>query len=128
MIDKYHILWLKNQDALLSPEELQELLVFEHKNTEQIRVWEGMEANFDLLSEEEFKFTDGFEDKVLLKMKSSQISTYDRAYQWVVYSGLAASILLMLNLFLAQDSFSIDALIGLADLSSENSSVLYYLE
>jgi len=128
MIDKYHILWLKKQEDLLSPEEFQELLVFGQENPDQIRSWELLEANFDLLSQEEFKFSHEFEGKVLQKMKSSQISTYDRAYQWVAYSGLAASILLMLNLFLAQDSFSVDALIGLVDLTSENSSVLYYLE
>jgi hypothetical protein len=46
----------------------------------------------------------------------------------ILYTGIAAAVILMINLCVTQNSMSLDALFGIADMNADNTSLLFYID
>ena len=81
-----------------------------------------------------FDFREGFTEKVLNRLFSTPILIYretefrrnlNQVFYRIALTGVAAIIILMLSIFIAQDSFSFNSLLGLGD--SYDETIVYLL-
>jgi hypothetical protein len=126
--DKYHKDWLLKKDSVLSQEELTSLDVFLKEHPQQLEEWEILEAQIDDLNTADFIFSDDFEFKVMDRWKREKEQLFYQPSKVILYAGIAAALLLMINLWVSQNSMSIDALFGIADMNADNTSLLFYID
>jgi len=126
--DKYQKDWLLKKDSTLSEEESISLDVFLKEHPQQLEEWEILEAQIEGLNTAEFIFSDDFEFKVMDRWKREKEQLFDQPSKVILYSGIAAAVLLMINLWVSQNSMSIDALFGIVDMNADNTSLLFYID
>ncbi len=125
--EQYHIDWLSLNEGLLSSDETQALSVFIHRNPRVCEKWEKLESDMNLIRSINSTFSNTFNSKVLLRMKLDAIPILDKSSIWIASIGVAASILLIFNLCLTQSTWGFDALLGIADMDTNNTSLLFYI-
>jgi hypothetical protein len=126
--DKYHKDWLLKKDSALSEEESTYLDGFLKENPQRLVEWEILEAQIDGLNTADFTFSEGFEFKVMDQWKREKEQLFDQSSKVILYTGIAAAVLLMINLCVTQNSMSLDALFGIADMNADNTSLLFYID
>ena len=126
--DKYHKDWLLKKDSVLSQEELTSLDVFLKEHPQQLEEWEILEAQIEGLNTADFTFSEGFEFKVMDRWIREKKQLFDQPSQVILYAGIAAAMLLMINLCVTQNSLSLDALFGIVDMNADNTSLLFYID
>ena len=126
--EKYYTDWLLSQEGSLDRDQQEALEMFLVENPKKLDEWNSIESQTKGLNKLDFSFSEHFESNVMTRWSEENAVFYDTVYFTVAYAGIAATVLLMINLFIAQDSLSIDALLGIADLDSENTSLLFYID
>ena len=126
--DKYHKDWLLKKDAALIEEESVSLDLFLKENPQQLVEWQTLEAQIDGLNKANITFSDGFEFKVMDRWKRENEQLFDQPSKMILYAGIAAAVLLMINLCVTQNSMSIDALFGIVDMNADNTTLLFYID
>tara|TARA_B100000900_G_scaffold346274_2_gene311000 strand:- start:121 stop:357 length:237 start_codon:yes stop_codon:yes gene_type:complete len=76
------------------------------------------------LNEENITFSDGFEFKVMNLWKIEKEQLFDQSFKMILFAGITAALLLMINLYVAQNSLSIDALFGIVEMNANNTTFL----
>jgi hypothetical protein len=79
------------------------------------------------LKSTEWGFSENFNLKVLKSVRANQVPIFDKSSLFVVSIGVAASLVLMLNLFVEQNTWGFEALLGIADMDSNNTNLLFYI-
>ena len=125
--EQYHIDWLSLKEGLLSSEDTYTLNGFIKMYPKVYEKWEAGESDMVLLSTSNSSFSDSFNSKVFLRLNTKVIPFFDKSSMWVASIGIAASVLLMLNLFIEQNTWSLDALLGIADMDTNNTNLLFYI-
>jgi len=125
--EQYHIDWFLSKEDLLSAKDLLALNEFINSYPAVYQEWKSDEKDVELLRLSSFSFSDSFNSKVLLRMSKNTIPFFDRSSVLVATLGIAASILLMINLFVEQNKLSFDALLGLVDMDTNNTNLLFYI-
>lgn len=125
--DKYHKDWLLKKDSVLIEEELVSLDLLLKENPQRLVEWQFLEAQIHDLNEENITFSDGFEFKVMDRWKREKEQLFDQSFKMILYAGIAAALLLMINLCVAQNSLSIDALFGIVEMNADNTTFLFYI-
>ncbi len=82
-----------------------------------------------ILEEERPQFSAGFADRVMARLEQAPIVAniddyLPRMFRWVAVGGMAAAIALLVITWYQQDSVSLDALTGIADLGLSDSFAL----
>jgi len=126
--DKYYTDWLLNKDSNLSKEDLVDLEVFVKGNPQQLIEWKAVDALMDSLKTPVLSFSDSFEQDVMRKWQGEKEQFYDHSSMMILYAGVAAAVLLMINLFVNQGSISLDAMFGIAGMNADNTSLLFYID
>ena len=72
--------------------------------------------------------SEGFEFKVMDQWKREKEQLFDQSSKVILYTGIAAAVILMINLCVTQNSMSLDALFGIADMNADNTSLLFYID
>ena len=126
--DKYHKDWFLKKDSTLSEEESISLDVFLKEHPQQLEEWEILEAQIEGLNTADFTFSEGFEFKVMERWIREKEQLCDQPSQVILYAGIAAAMLLMINLCVTQNSLSLDALFGIVDMNADNTSLLFYID
>lgn len=126
--EKYHIDWLLSQDESQDRNQQEALEMFLVENPKTLKEWSAIEFETNSLKKSDFSFSEHFESNVMFRWKKEKAIFYDKASFIVAYAGVAAAVLLMINLFVGQDTLSIDALLGIADMDSENTNLLFYID
>jgi len=126
--DKYHKDWLLKKDSALSEEESTYLDVFLKEHPQQQVEWEILEAQIDGFNTADVTFSEGFEFKVMDQWKREKEQLFDQSSKVILYTGIVAAVLLMINLCVTQNSMSLDALFGIADMNAGNTSLLFYID
>ena len=125
--EQYHIDWFLSKEELLSANNLLALNDFIKTYPTVYEQWKSNEKDVELLRRSSFSFSDSFNSRVLLRMSKKAIPFFDRSSVLVASIGIAASLLLMLNLFVEQNTWSLDALLGIVDMDSNNTNLLFYI-
>jgi len=125
--EQYHIDWFLSKEELLSANNLLALNDFIKTYPIVYEQWKSNEKDVELLRRSSFSFSDSFNSRVLLRMSKKAIPFFDRSSVLVASIGIAASLLLMLNLFVEQNTWSLDALLGIVDMDSNNTNLLFYI-
>ena len=125
--EQYHIDWFLSKEELLSANNLLALNDFIKTYPIVYEQWKSNEKDVELLRRSSFSFSDSFNSRVLLRMSKKAIPFFDRSSVLVASIGIAASLLLMLNLFVEQNTLSLDALLGIVDMDSNNTNLLFYI-
>jgi len=125
--EQYHIDWFLSKEDLISAKDLLALNEFLNSYPTVYQEWKSDEKDVELLRLSSFSFSDSFNSKVLLRMSKKTIPFFDRSSVFVASLGIAASILLMINLFVEQNTLSFDALLGLVDMDTNNTNLLFYI-
>ena len=118
--DKYHKDWLIKKESAIGEEE--------SISFQRLEEWVILEAQIDGLNTAESTFSEGFEFKVMEQWKREKEHLFDQSYKVILYAGIAAAVLLMINLCVTQNSMSLDALFGIADMNADNTSLLFYID
>jgi len=126
--DKYHKDWLLKKDSALSEEESTSLDVFLKEHPQLLVEWEILEAQIDCLNTANFTFSEGFEFKVMDQWNIEKEQLFNQSSKVILYAGIAAAVLLMINLCVTQNSLSLDALFGIVDMNADNTSFLFYID
>ena len=126
--DKYHKDWFLKKDSTLSEEESISLDVFLKEHPQQLEEWEILESQIEGLNTADFTFSEGFEFKVMDRWIREKKQLFDQPSQVILYAGIAAAMLLMINLCVTQNSLSLDALFGIVDMNADNTSLLFYID
>ena len=126
--DKYHKDWLLKKDSALIEEESASLDVFLKEHPQQLVEWVILETQIDGLNTANFTFYDDFEFKVMDRWKREKEQLCDQPSKMILYAGITAAALLMINLCVTQNSMSIDALFGIVDMNAGNTSLLFYID
>lgn len=126
--EKYHCYWCLNLDSALTEDQLNSLEKYLNDNPHKQAEWEELEKQIKVLKTEDIVVSDNFEFDVLTKIKTQGEQLFDKVSMMILSTGIAAALLLMLNLFFSQGDLSIDALLGLSDIETESVSVLFYLD
>jgi hypothetical protein len=126
--DKYHKDWFLKKDSTLSEEESISLDVFLKEHPQQLEEWEILESQIEGLNTADFTFSEGFEFKVMDRWIREKEQLFDQPSQVILYAGIAAAMLLMINLCVTQNSLSLDALFGIVDMNADNTSLLFYID
>ena len=122
--DKYHKDWLLKKDSVLIEEELVSLDLLFKENPQRLVEWQFLEAQIHDLNEENITFSDGFEFKVMNLWKIEKEQLFDQSFKMILFAGITAALLLMINLCVAQNSLSIDALFGIVEMNANNTTFL----
>ena len=125
--EQYHIDWLASKDGLLPSSDLIELKAFVKEHTTIYEQWQEQEFIVSGLKSTEEAFSEKFNLKVLKYMHLNQVPIFDKSSLFVVSIGVAASLVLMLNLFVEQNAWGFEALLGIADMDSNNTNLLFYI-
>lgn len=125
--EQYHIDWLASKDGLLTSSDLIELKAFVKEHTTIYEQWQEQEFIVSGLKSTEEAFSEKFNLKVLKSMHLNQVPIFDKSSLFVVSIGVAASLVLMLNLFVEQNAWGFEALLGIADMDSNNTNLLFYI-
>jgi len=125
--EQYHIDWLAFRDDQLLSKDLAALNVFISNHPAILNKWQSAELSMKELKCENVSFSDSFNSNVISLMRNHNSLIFDKYSLFVVSVGIAASILLMVNLFIAQSTWGFDALLGIADLDSNNTNLLFYI-
>ena len=125
--EQYHIDWLASKDGLLTSSDLIELKAFVKEHTTIYEQWQEQEFIVSGLKSTEEVFSEKFNLKVLKSMHLNQVPIFDKSSLFVVSIGVAASLVLMLNLFVEQNAWGFEALLGIADMDSNNTNLLFYI-
>ena len=125
--EQYHIDWLASKDGLLTSSDLIELKAFVKEHTTIYEQWQEQEFIVSGLKSTEEAFSEKFNLKVLKSMHLNQVPILDKSSLFVVSIGVAASLVLMLNLFVEQNAWGFEALLGIADMDSNNTNLLFYI-
>ncbi len=126
--DKYHKDWLLKKDSALSEEVSTSLDVYLKEHPQQLVEWKILDAQIDVLNTVEFTFSDGFEFKVMDQWNIEKEQLFNQSSKVILYAGIAAAVLLMINLCVTQNSLSLDALFGIVDMNADNTSFLFYID
>jgi len=126
--DKYHKDWLLKKESAIGEEESISLDMFLKEHPQRLEEWVILEAQIDGLNTAESTFSEGFEFKVMEQWKREKEHLFDQSYKVILYAGIAAAVLLMINLCVTQNSMSLDALFGIADMNADNTSLLFYID
>lgn len=114
----------------MKPSEIKKLisdsLDHEYDSGEIPRILEGSGVTYD--------FRDGFTEKVvgnisgaasMMKQESDLTRSLNYAFYRIALAGAAAIIILMLSIFIMQESFSFDSFLGIGD--SYDESIFYLI-
>lgn len=126
--EKYYAYWLLYQDSALSDEDLASLNMYLNANPQKRVEWDVLKTQINLLKKMDFSFSESFELDVMNKWKVEKRGLYDSTSKMILYASVAAAVLLMLNLFISQNTMNLDALLGLADMNADNTSLLFYID
>jgi|ETNmetMinimDraft_8_1059916.scaffolds.fasta_scaffold35896_2 hypothetical protein len=126
--DKYHKDWLLKKDSALSEEVSTSLDVYLKEHPQQLVEWKILDAQIDVLNTVDFTFSDGFEFKVMDQWNIEKEQLFNQSSKVILYAGIAAAVLLMINLCVTQNSLSLDALFGIVDMNADNTSFLFYID
>tara|TARA_B100000780_G_C20749226_1_gene297641 strand:+ start:69 stop:464 length:396 start_codon:yes stop_codon:yes gene_type:complete len=125
--EQFQIDWFLSKEEQLSAKDLFALNDFIKTHPKLYEQWKLNENYVELLRLYSFYFSDSFNSQVLLRMSKKAIPFFDRSSVLVASIGIAASILLMINLFVEQNTWSFDALLGLVDMDTNNTNLLFYI-
>jgi|GEM_PF-2540827 hypothetical protein len=125
--EQFHIDWLASKDGLLTSSDLGVLKAYIKEHATIYEQWLEQEFIVSGLKSTRGAFSDNFNLKVLKTLNGNQVPIFDKSSLFVVSIGVAASLLLMLNLFLEQNTWGFEALLGIADMDSNNTNLLFYI-
>jgi hypothetical protein len=126
--EKYHGYWCLNLDSALTEDQLNSLEKYLNDNPHKQAEWEEFEKQIKVLKTEDIVVSDNFEFDVLTKIKTQGEQLFDKVSMMILSTGIAAALLLMINLFINQDVMSIDAMFGIADMNADNTGLLFYID
>lgn len=126
--EKYHGYWCLNLDSALTEDQLNSLEKYLNDNPHKQAEWEELEKQIKVLKTEDIVVSDNFEFDVLTKIKTQGEQLFDKVSMMILSTGIAAALLLMINLFINQDVMSIDAMFGIADMNADNTGLLFYID
>tara|TARA_B110000971_G_scaffold137327_1_gene140411 strand:- start:541 stop:960 length:420 start_codon:yes stop_codon:yes gene_type:complete len=122
--NQHHIDWLASNEGLLNTQDKIALDSFVLSKPKIQAKWIFENELICTLSRFEPSISDDFNSRVLKAVTNTYSAGSDISYSYITVLGLTAAVLLMLNLFIAQNSWSFDAIIGLADLDSGSLNIL----
>ena len=125
--EQYHIDWLSSKEDLLCVEDKNDLAIFVQENPVLLAQWQSCELNLKLLRASNLSFSDSYNSQVIAKVRTKLVPLFDKPSLWIASIGIAASLLLMINLFVEQNTWSLEALLGIADMDSDNTNLLFYI-
>ena len=125
--EQYHIDWLNSKEGFLGIEDKNALAIFLQDNPILVAQWQSCELNLKLLRASNLSFSDSYNSQVIAKVRTKLVPLFDKSSLWIASIGIAASLLLMINLFVEQNTWSLEALLGIADMDSDNTNLLFYL-
>ena len=125
--EQYHIDWLSSKEDLLCVEDKNDLAIFVQENPVLLAQWQSCELNLKLLRASNLSFSDSYNSQVIAKVRTKLVPLFDKSSLWIASIGIAASLLLMINLFVEQNTWSLEALLGIADMDSDNTNLLFYI-
>tara|TARA_B110000977_G_scaffold84663_1_gene113044 strand:- start:844 stop:1239 length:396 start_codon:yes stop_codon:yes gene_type:complete len=122
--EKYHMDWLSSFDEKLEAADKLDLDRFILSQPKIYAQWvsENLVTSSSSLA---INCSSNFNAKVLDTLSVSSIQDLDNSYLLVSFIGISASFILLLNLFIVQNSWSIEALIGLAQMDAESANFLF---
>lgn len=125
--EQYYIDWLSSKEGLLSADENYALAIFVQENPVILTQWQLCELNLKLLRDSNLSFSASFNSQVLAKVHTKLVPLFDKSSLWVASLGIAASFLLMINLFVEQNTWSLEAMLGIADMDLDNTNLIFYI-
>ena len=125
--EQYYIDWLSSKEGLLSADDNYALAIFVQENPVILTQWQSCELNLKLLRDSNLSFSDSYNSQVLAKVHTKLVPLFDKSSLWVASLGIAASFLLMINLFVEQNTWSLEAMLGIADMDLDNTNLIFYI-
>ena len=125
--EQYYIDWLSSKEDLLSADENYALAIFVQENPVILTQWQLCELNLKLLRDSNLSFSASFNSQVLAKVHTKLVPLFDKSSLWVASLGIAVSFLLMINLFVEQNTWSLEAMLGIADMDLDNTNLIFYI-
>tara|TARA_B100000795_G_scaffold195687_1_gene149822 strand:+ start:6989 stop:7396 length:408 start_codon:yes stop_codon:yes gene_type:complete len=125
--EQYYIDWLSSKEDLLSADENYALAIFVQENPVILTQWQLCELNLKLLRDSNLSFSASFNSQVLAKVHTKLVPLFDKSSLWVASLGIAASFLLMINLFVEQNTWSLEAMLGIANMDLDNTNLIFYI-
>ena len=125
--EQYYIDWLSSKEGLLSADENYALAIFVQENPVILTQWQLCELNLKLLRDSNLSFSDSYNSQVLAKVHTKLVPLFDKSSLWVASLGIAASFLLMINLFVEQNTWSLEAMLGIANMDLDNTNLIFYI-
>jgi len=125
--EQYYIDWLSSKEDLLSADDNYALAIFVQENPVILTQWQSCELNLKLLRDSNLSFSDSYNSQVLAKVHTKLVPLFDKSSLWVASLGIAASFLLMINLFVEQNTWSLEAMLGIADMDLDNTNLIFYI-
>ena len=125
--EQYYIDWLSSKEDLLSADENYALAIFVQENPVILTQWQLCELNLKLLRDSNLSFSDSYNSQVLAKVHTKLVPLFDKSSLWVASLGIAASFLLMINLFVEQNTWSLEAMLGIANMDLDNTNLIFYI-
>ena len=125
--EQYYIDWLSSKEDLLSADENYALAIFVQENPVILTQWQLCELNLKLLRDSNLSFSASFNSQVLAKVHTKLVPLFDKSSLWVASLGIAVSFLLMINLFVEQNTWSLEAMLGIANMDLDNTNLIFYI-
>lgn len=125
--EQYYIDWLSSKEDLLSADDNYALAIFVQENPVILTQWQLCELNLKLLRDSNLSFSDSYNSQVLAKVHTKLVPLFDKSSLWVASLGIAASFLLMINLFVEQNTWSLEAMLGIANMDLDNTNLIFYI-
>lgn len=125
--EQYYIDWLSSKEDLLSADDNYALAIFVQENPVILTQWQLCELNLKLLRDSNLSFSASFNSQVLAKVHTKLVPLFDKSSLWVASLGIAASFLLMINLFVEQNTWSLEAMLGIANMDLDNTNLIFYI-
>ena len=125
--EQYYIDWLSSKEDLLSADDNYALAIFVQENPVILTQWQLCELNLKLLRDSNLSFSASFNSQVLAKVHTKLVPLFDKSSLWVASLGIAVSFLLMINLFVEQNTWSLEAMLGIANMDLDNTNLIFYI-
>ena len=125
--EQYYIDWLSSKEDLLSADDNYALAIFVQENPVILTQWQLCELNLKLLRDSNLSFSASYNSQVLAKVHTKLVPLFDKSSLWVASLGIAASFLLMINLFVEQNTWSLEAMLGIANMDLDNTNLIFYI-
>ena len=125
--EQYYIDWLSSKEDLLSADDNYALAIFVQENPVILTQWQLCELNLKLLRDSNLSFSASFNSQVLAKVHTKLVPLFDKSSLWVASLGITASFLLMINLFVEQNTWSLEAMLGIANMDLDNTNLIFYI-